>query len=213
MNTYFTSRKVNLLDAFDEKNRETLIKAIDRAISDKSESNCEVCSKDFFKKNEDLWLKIRIRLLAVTADKYLMYMAVDNITQKMNLISENIQLSEQLLVIMNNIPSGIIDYEIRDGRAGIIFFNDNVPAMFGYSRDEYEELFTKSPEKTVHPDDRQLYEETVMRGITNGDSGFSIKFRHLCKDGSYKTVSFGGNITRKNDKAVFISGIINEIKE
>ncbi|MCQ2495276.1 MAG: EAL domain-containing protein [Lachnospiraceae bacterium] len=213
MNTYFTSRKVNLLDAFDEKNRETLIKAIDRAISDKSESNCEVCSKDFFKKNEDLWLKIRIRLLAVTADKYLMYMAVDNITQKMNLISENIQLSEQLLVIMNNIPSGIIDYEIRDGRAGIIFFNDNVPAMFGYSRDEYEELFTKSPEKTVHPDDRQLYEETVMRGITNGDSGFSIKFRHLCKDGCYKTVSFGGNITRKNDKAVFISGIINEIKE
>lgn len=206
--TAVSDHVINLFDAFDSKYREIFIKAIDKAISTHAESSCEICSHDYFEKNEDVWVKVRIRLLSVTADKYLLYMAVDNITKMMNLIAENSRLSDQLLTIINNIPSGIIDYEVRNNHCEIIFFNDNTYKMFGFTRDEYNSLFAEHPENAMHPLDRVDEQTLIGMLVNNGKRNCTIRFRHVCRDGSYKPVVFCGNIVRKNDRAVYVSGIL-----
>ncbi len=207
----FANKNINLLDAFEEKHRESFVKAIDRAVLSHMESSCEICSKNFFKKNEEIWVKVKIKLLAINSNKYLLYLSVENITQRMNLMEENSQLSEMLMTIIDNIPSGIVDYEIKDNRISIVFFNEIIPEMFGYTRDEYEELFGQEPQKSIYPDDRKYFDTTISNVVLNEGKSFKVKFRHICKDGGYKYVVFGGNVSRKNEKSIYVSGIVNEV--
>ena len=208
-NNDYINRKVNLFDAFDGENRRKLVAALDAAQEKKQECSCElkVYGRDG---QDDIWCRVRVRLLAVNVDKLLYYIAVDDITDNVNLLEDKKQMAQQMYTIINSVPCGIVDLEKKKEDISMIYFNDQICRMLGYERDECEELFSENPYNAVHPEDVEVFHSMTMSKIQRNENNISTFVRLKCKDGSYKKVIFSGGITRQNEQAVYVTAVIYE---
>lgn len=209
----YLSQNTHLLDRFDRINTEKFKKALQRAIDTGEEASCELCSTDM-KPGQEIWTRARVRLLATNVDKHLFYLTIENISQRMNLLVSNLRLTDQLTTIINNVPGGIADYELNDsGVYKMIYFNDKLPMLFGYTREEFDKEIASSPLIGVYPDDIEKVVHAVQELYDGVLSSVSIRYRHLCKDGSWKWVEFNGGRTRRQGNLVYITSTITDRDE
>ena len=209
----YMSKCAHLLDAFDTINREKFKKALERAIATGEESSCELCS-DKVHEGKEVWTKARIRHLASNSDKHLFYLTIENISQRMNLLVSNLRLTDQLTTIINNVPGGIVDFEIDEsGDCRLMYFNDKLPAMFGYTRDEYDSEFGISTLNALYPDDVESVKHAMSGLIEGRRSSIEIRFRHLCQNGSWKWVELNGGRTRRAGSTVYATATVTDLDE
>lgn len=213
----FVANMQSLTGQFDEENLQKFIRAIERAIETKEEAACELCAHMMHPERE-IWTRARVRLLTGNGSKYLLYLSIENISQRMRLLVNNLRLTDQLTSLINNVPGGIVDYtlDLNPNDSDVIaikYFNDKYPSMFGYTRDEYENEVITSPLQVVYPDDLPQIKK-MIDDIRDGQTGnISCKYRHYCKDGSCKWVSFNGSMTNRAGNILSFTAIIVDIDD
>ncbi len=209
----YMSRCSNLLDGFEKMYQDKFIKTLRKAVETQNETACEMCSKTVCE-GQEVWTRARVRLLVSNVDKYLFYLTIENISQRMNLLINNMRLTEQLTTIINNVPGGIADYEIASAdEIRLVYFNDRLAQLFGYSREEFAFEYHDAPLKGVYPDDLenvQIAVASICRGLTNSTV---IRVRHICSDGSWKWVELMIGKTRRRENLVCVSATITDIDE
>lgn len=84
--------------------------------------------------------------------------------------------------LINAIPGGIASYRVEKDRFIPIFFSDGVPALSGYTRDEYENLFRNKTLGFVYSADRERVLMSVIAALKSGDE-LDISYRVNHKDG------------------------------
>ncbi len=113
---------------------------------------------------------------------------------------------EQLRTIVNAAPLPVLVSRIRDGQ--IIFVNDHLANLMGYTRDEVQGRTTF--EFLCRPEEREELAATLQREHRFHDREIQIKR----KDGTPVWVLFSGELTRLGDEDVAVTGIydINQRK-
>lgn len=90
------------------------------------------------------------------------------------------------------------------------FFHRQVCDLTGYAREDFLERTIRWLD-IVHPDDRQLVEDALERGLKS-ESYFLVECRIVTKQGELKWVKMRGPIFKHEDgKLLFIQGILNDI--
>ncbi|MDD3337019.1 MAG: EAL domain-containing protein [Eubacteriales bacterium] len=206
----YEGKQLNLLDRLDGDNKQILLSIIHKAIQTGEESDGNVRSFPLGDGMEPIWTTLRIRLLAQTENRYIFYMSVENISTRMRLMQKNEKLTQQLTGIMNSVPGGIVDLEISD-QIRIIYFNDRMAAMFGYTREEFESRFSSHPSSAIHPDDLASLQALIGDIFTGKEQLLEARYRHCCANGQWRWVQLTGQVLRRRGDAVYASGILLDI--
>lgn len=201
----YAGKQLRMLERFDEKNRSLFLAAIQEAIETGDESSRELCSLPLNDRDGWIWTKTRMRLLNQNGGRYLLYLAVENITQL-------VQLTEHLTTVMDSVPGGILDFEVTD-HIRTVYFNDITASMFGYSREEYGSLFAETPLTAAHPDDLPLLQTHVGKVLQGDEQVLEVSYRHSCADGSWRWVHLSGHVVRRRGDRLFASGILMDIDD
>jgi PAS domain S-box-containing protein len=100
-------------------------------------------------------------------------------------ILDNSILDKETYEKMFNLASEILCVSYFSGRFKYVnsAFND----VFGYSRDEVEELNIFS---IIHPDDKNILNNAILLAGEDGQNVVNLQFRHKCKDGNFKWISW-----------------------
>lgn len=199
----YAGKQLKMLERFDAENRARYLAAIQQAIETGEESNCELCSLPLTEGGREFWTQTRMRLLAQNENRYILYCAVENITDRMN-------MTEQLKVIMDSVPGGILDFELTDS-IRTVYYNDMAAMMFGYTREQYGRLFADEPLLVVHPDDLPAFRQEIQAVLGGGRQTLEAAYRHRCADGSWRWVRLTGRIVRRKEGTTFASGILLDI--
>lgn len=209
----YISKCAHLMDAFDTVNKDKFKRALERARESGREMSCELCSGKVHE-GKEVWTKARVRYLTSNGDKHLFYLTIENISQRMNLLVSNLRLTDQLTTIINNVPGGIVDFKVDEGGdCTLLYFNDKLPTMFGYTREEYEDEFRDNVLNALYPDDVDHVRREI-RGLVDGrSSSIAIRFRHICQNGSFKWVSLNGGRTRRQGSSAFATASVTDLDD
>lgn len=199
-----------ILDRFYPGYRELFIQALKSAIELGRETQCELRSTPFQPGGADIWTLVRVRYLARNVTRYTFYVSVENITERKELMMKNLRLSRELTTVMQNVPGGILNFEITD-HIRITYFNDTAAGMFGYGRREFARQFAGDPLRAVHPDDVRQCKMEIKCALHGRKPLLSYKFRHICKDGSWRWVQLTGRIMYRGSHSILASAILIDI--
>ncbi|MGN0577655.1 MAG: EAL domain-containing protein [Ruminiclostridium sp.] len=210
----FDAVKNRILDAFGPEYRRRIISALEEAAHTGEESLCELCCRYNRKQGEDIWIRVRFRFLASSDSRRVYYAAIDNISQRFNLLMKNTMLKTRLSALFDNVPGGIIYFRINMGEhrsVDDVYFNDMAAKMLGYEKDEYAQKFiTNTTDNSIHPDDLPIV-WSAIETVQNGENAFSVKYRSLCKDKSWRWVHLTGKVMRRTNDALYVNGILLDI--
>ncbi len=202
----FASKAVSLFDYLDKVNRAKFVNTLNRAIEKKGQDECEL--NVTLKEDNEIWVKVGVKLLVTVRGRHLFYLSVENVTQKMSLLLNNLRLNEKLMGIINSIPGGVIDFEIRNGTMIVNYINQTMHDMFGFTYEEYAALALRGDSAIVYEDDFISVRNVEKELIDGKREIVENSFRHICKEGSYKWVVFSGAITRRTETGFFATGIL-----
>lgn len=209
----YSDRTHNLLEWFDQINCEKIKKTIAKAVISGREVFCEVCSNKIHEERE-IWIRAGVRVLVSNVDRYLMFLTIENITERMSLLAVNLKLTDQMSAIINNIPGGIADLEIDSSMNFIVLgANEKNAQMFGYTNEEYMREFGADLLGAVYPDDLEKVRSAGMSLYSGQNSSFTVNFRHICRNGAWRWVKMIGNRTRHSKTAIYVTTIMLDIDE
>jgi diguanylate cyclase (GGDEF)-like protein/PAS domain S-box-containing protein len=209
----YTDRTHNLLEWFDQINCEKIKKTIAKAVISGREVFCEVSSNKIHEERE-IWLRAGVRVLVSNVDRYLMFLTIENITERMSLLAVNLKLTDQMSAIINNIPGGVADLEIDSSMTfRILGANEKNAQMFGYTNEEYMREFGKNMLGAVYPDDMEKVRNAGASLYSGQNSSFNIRFRHICRNGAWRWVTMIGNRTRHSKTAIYVTTLLLDIDE
>ncbi|MDD3334490.1 MAG: PAS domain-containing protein [Eubacteriales bacterium] len=83
--------------------------------------------------------------------------------------------------IINAIPGGVAIYKISD-IFETVYFSDGVPALSGYTVEEYNQLIKRDAAQMTHPDDREMVVKTLKEAVARNTTADFI-FRKIHRDG------------------------------
>ncbi|MEL7833231.1 PAS domain S-box protein [Fodinibius sp. Rm-B-1B1-1] len=94
-----------------------------------------------------------------------------------------------------------------------IEYNQNIYAMFGYEKQEVEEIGQWWRDK-LHPDDRQQVLDTLEKAIENGTERLQLKYRFEAADGTYKHIyDRAFVVSDKNNNAIRVIGAMQDVTQ
>lgn len=209
---YF-KENTHLLDKFDDHNRDLFKQALLRSIETGEEALCELYTDQVIH-GMPLYTRARVRKLTKNAGRYLFYLSIENVTDKMLLLDSVKNLSKKLMTIINAIPGGLCEFTFdKDQEITIDFINDSMASMFGYTHDEYITEFGSRPVSVIHPDDRESTDR-ITAELVAGMTGFGqYKFRHICSDGTWKWVEMRASVTKRENGNISMTALALDINE
>lgn len=111
----------------------------------------------------------------------LLYGVYTDVSETRRLERELQEAGEQTRDIINAIPGGVAVYRVSDGFE-TVYFSDGVPALTGYSVEEYRELCRGDAALLVYPEDRAKVIQAAKRSIRDHCPA-DLEFRKLHRDG------------------------------
>ena len=203
----FAAKQVSILDYLNEINRAKFVSSLYRAIEKKGQDECEISVK--LKEDKELWMRVGVKLLVTVRGRHLFYLAIENITQRMNLLINNLRLNEKLTGIMNSIPGAIMEFEVVEGKIQLKYINQAFTDMFGYTLSEYSVLSEQYGDMYfVYDDDESIIKRNLDDLLSGTRETVDATFRHRCKDGSYKWVIYSGTVIRHGEKSMEMTSVI-----
>lgn len=134
------------------------------------------------------------------------YMAV--LLTRRDLMSKIKRDSEIIRRLMDDTPGGFARVQLKPGtdKYRIVYVNDNLCSMLGYSREEMLSLYGDTGEIAIHPDDRDRvmgFVQEIDARMGEPDATHNIRFRVVCKDGSAKEVILFARGTDAGAEGIF----------
>ncbi len=185
---------INLRNRFDDENWERFLSAIKYTIAGNGDGVCEVIENpsDIFA--EPKWHRVRFKLVSRQNNLCYLFFQMENIDDKKKLEIKNNLINENMKTAINKIPSGTGSFFYDGENIRISFINETLAEMFGYSYNEYMELYENNILQGIQPDDYEDFSSLINKAITDRNGNYSLSFHHLCKDGTYKTVLLNMNV-------------------
>ncbi|MCR4720900.1 MAG: EAL domain-containing protein [Lachnospiraceae bacterium] len=199
----------SILDCLSEDDRRKLLETFSDAVREGEEKSCEVLY--LRNGNEEVYVCFRVRCLETSGDKHLLYIMVDNITERMLLVKNNIRLTNRISDIMNKVPAGIVEFELVEEEMHVLFYNDYIPGIYGYTSEEYAREVLPHVVDTFHPDDRAMIMEMAVEVREKGRTKASLRFRHTCADGDYRWASAEFVVTHIISGRIYVTAIVEDI--
>ncbi|NCC67405.1 MAG: EAL domain-containing protein [Clostridia bacterium] len=209
----YCSVQIDLLARFDEPYRSSLKEMLDSAIQTGGEAESEALTRPLGDDRPPIWLKVRVRYLYKNMDSYIFYVSIENITQRVELTEKNRDLTQQLTSVIANVPGGIFSFVYDKDGMRMTYFNDNAAAMFGYSRQEFQEIFADDPAVAFSPEDAESVLGQIRQTIEGKKPLLRLRYRTLHKDGAYRWIQLNGHLLYGSDGVVNASAIIMDIDE
>jgi PAS domain S-box-containing protein len=148
-------------------------------------------------------------------ESYIFYVSIENITQQVELIGQK--------------PGADAAIDFRYGECAgrhiqllsttktvmrMTYFNDNAAAMFGYSRQEFQEVFAVRPYSRFFPGGCRIpYSKQIGQTIEEKKPLLRLRYRTLHKDGIYRWIQLNGHMVYSGDGVVNASAILMVIDE
>ncbi len=113
--------------------------------------------------------------------KKLLYGVYTDVSEPMRLEKELASANEKMQDIVNAIPGGVAIYKVSD-IFETIYFSDGVPALTGYSVEEYQELIKKDATQMIYWEDTAMVVARAAKVIET-HAGEEFEFRKQHRDG------------------------------
>lgn len=133
-------------------------------------------------------------------------------TELKNTSEELADTSLQLRTLIDNVPGGIVMFEVGES-VELVFYNDSLLDIIGYTKEEVDNIYVNKPLALVHPDDIELLRYNIRKSI-NKHSLAQISFRLLRSNNTNCWVRMNASKIYTNDyKTVFYAVLIDTTKE
>ena len=183
------------LGFMDDADRAALTSNVRKAIETRKPSACEICLVDA--SGNKKYLRVTVRLIARTGDRYLFYCVLFDITEQRMAERKEHAMAQQLQTIMGNIHGGISAAILHDkDNLEIVFTNDGFYEMFGYTRAQLEAELPNILD-LILPEDRVKTMETVER-IVRVHGSATYEYRCRKRDGSIIWVQVTNSVVEDN---------------
>ncbi|NLD19782.1 MAG: PAS domain-containing protein [Clostridiales bacterium] len=127
--------------------------------------------------------------------------------------SSEIITPEQLKTLIDSIQGGIATYTFSPEGLKIIYFNEGLCRMLGYTREEYERATKDSVITAVFDEDVPYLQEQIDRHIEDG-SPINCTYRvHVANSDEYKWLSIRVTPEEKQGSTRYSNAIINDVTE
>lgn len=207
----FNTRCNSLIDDFDEENRKKFLDTLNETIRTGEEAYCELCTTAI--SDQEIWTSARVKLLATNADKYLIYLMIENITDRVVLLRNYTRLNDTITNVINGVPAGIADFEITQNSINILYYNRLLPGIYGYTREEFDSTIIPNLKLAIHPEDYVMLIRAIAEVDPHGRGINTMRFRHICKDESWKWVEMILSVSNVEGGRIYATGLIMDIDD
>ena len=161
-----------------EAGNEKILGEIDGLVAKSFESR-DNGSIEYTISHEQYTATYSIRVLPIHPDKEFLFVVIKNLSKK-----EGVSLIEdKWKLALDAAGDGMWDVNLQTDK---IYFSDKWHEEFGYSS---AEISTRTQwASKVHPDDMLHYMKLREDYLSGKTPSFTVEFRYLCKDGSYKWI-------------------------
>ena len=174
---------VSWTDHLDFENRLIVREALMNAIQTHDEASCEVVFTNLPWFENDVYLRLTMRVLATVGNRYLIYCTNDNLTAQRDSEQRERSLTEQMRLVMEKVNSGISASIFEEnGSVRYLFANEKYYEIRGYTKEQFE-AEVESPFSMIHPDDRQYIEQAMRTHMEEGTPAI-LKYRCIRRDGT-----------------------------
>lgn len=186
----YSEYQYNLLRRFDDGNRGKLIAALDEAIATGGESECEIASLPAEGLSDGIWTHCRFRCLTRRVESYILYMSVENITQrkrmKQALAQTTDSLSRQLEYhsLINHFAPGLIAVRYH-GEGEKVYLVGRLSESLGYSDEEMQSYFDGDLSELGYEEDAEYLKSAVADIYERQPVTYQTECRIRKRDGGF----------------------------
>lgn len=145
----------------------TLTATIEKAVTGGEVASCELTVRN---RDKTAYLRASVRVIARTDDRYLCYGMITNLTDLRMAERKQRDTAVQLRALLENIEGGVSLSVYRGEGIGEIYVSDGFCALFGYTREEYENEVPCSSD-LIFPEDRKRVEAELREIAVRSGSG------------------------------------------
>ena len=204
----FQSFSRNLLEAVLPEDKKSVITVMESAKDSDSEIECE--SRWLRSNGEVLWLKIRVQQIAKSVSRCAFYVSIEHETEHKHLLQRKSELENQLKALMRSIPRRFLRLDISDD-VRVSMAGEMTAEVFGFTFDEYLELFGRNFFLAVHPEDRAHLTAELAALKDEPDGVVDVRFRHICRDKSYRMEKLSGIVFQKENGFCGINAVLIDL--
>ena len=125
-------------------------------------------------------------------------------------ITESREASEKLQLLMDSIAGGLATYACTPDSIRLLSFNDNLCALFGYTRPEYERHAATNPTGLVNTDDLPSLLAQLHR-LRDDGTPIDCIFNTATKQGARKTLHMRAVPSERNGDAVTLHAVLYDV--
>ncbi|MDO4552876.1 MAG: EAL domain-containing protein [Bacillota bacterium] len=108
--------------------------------------------------------------------------------------------------LMEDTPGGFAQMRLLPGGESFtVYVNDSFCRLLGTTAERVYSKYGKNPLEAIHPDDRELVRQGVINILETGEDQ-NLKYRLLCRDGSYVPFNVFWRGTKNEDGSLLING-------
>ncbi len=123
---------------------------------------------------------------------------------------EMAQANAQMTALMQNIPAGLIVHDYSPQGTQVLFFNETIPEMLGYTYDEYSKLVQEDPFGRIVEEDKPLLAVALDRLRRDG-TPINCQLRMIQKSGSYLWVNLRALLSQRHGEQTRVNGVLVDI--
>lgn len=123
------------------------------------------------------------------------------------------QKEEQFRGLISNISS-VAFRCVNDEHWTMVFISDEIERMTGYSPKDFVQNHNRSFASIIHPDDRQMVEDTLGDTLDHGDP-YQLEYRIIASDGKVLWIHERGRFFVGNSETgeIFLDGVMTDISD
>lgn len=133
------------------------------------------------RKGEYVWIRLDGSVKEQKDGSKLLYGVYNDVGEQLRLQSELTQTTEKMQEIVNAIPGGVAIYKISD-ILETKYFSDGVPALTGYTAEEYRKMTQGDASGLIYWQDRENVLAAVG-GVIASNTAAELEFRKQHRDG------------------------------
>ena len=160
--------------------------------------------------DEPKWLHIRGRLLARSSDCFVLYLSVEDITERVTLEHRLAAASRESQALIDNIPGGVIRFRVNGHSAYPEYASDGFCRMLGFAPGMLRGARPGDFNAFAHPDELAKVVAAEQEIIDNG-TPFDAQYRIRCRDGHYKWIMLHAVNLPAEDGGRIIYAIFSDI--